>query len=56
MTHTNHSVLLRFLDAKAGTFVLVMLAVSILVPVLNLAVPESSAFHICKPQASAGDR
>ncbi|MFD1697608.1 urea ABC transporter permease subunit UrtC [Roseibium aestuarii] len=40
------SYLFRTLDAKAGVFVALLLAVTLLVPVLNLAVPEGSFFHV----------
>src|SRR6201747_968646 len=39
-------VLTRSLDRSATIFVLVIIAVGIVVPLLNLAVPESSPFHV----------
>jgi urea transport system permease protein len=38
--------LIRSLDRGAAMFVIVIAAIAILVPVLNLAVPESSALHL----------
>ena len=42
---TTH-ILIRSLDRGATLFLIVIAAIAILVPVLNLALPESSAFHI----------
>jgi urea transport system permease protein len=39
-------ILIRSLDRGATLFLIVIAAIAILVPVLNLALPESSAFHI----------
>jgi urea transport system permease protein len=39
-------VLIRALDRGAGVFLVVIAGIAILVPVLNLALPESSAFHL----------
>jgi urea transport system permease protein len=38
--------LIRSLDRGALTFIVVVLAIAVLVPFLNLAVPASSAFHL----------
>jgi urea transport system permease protein len=38
--------LLRILDRGAAIFLLLVIAAGILIPVLNLALPESSAFHV----------
>jgi len=42
---TSH-ILIRSLDRGAALFLIVIAAIAIGVPVLNLAVPESSAFHV----------
>jgi urea transport system permease protein len=42
---TGH-ILIRSLDRGATLFLIVVAAIAILVPVLNLVLPESSAFHI----------
>ena len=39
-------ILIRSLDRGATIFLIVLAAIAIVVPVLNLAVPESSAFHV----------
>ena len=38
--------LLRILDRGAMTFLAVLAAVTVLVPLLNLAFPETSALHV----------
>src|SRR6202035_3057994 len=38
--------LIRSLDRGALAFIVVVLAIAVLVPFLNLAVPASSAFHL----------
>jgi urea transport system permease protein len=38
--------LIRTVDRSAAAFLVVVVAIAIIVPVLNLAVPESSAFHV----------
>src|SRR5271169_4453676 len=39
-------ILIRSLDRGATLFLIVIAAIGILVPVLNMAVPEASAFHV----------
>jgi urea transport system permease protein len=39
-------ILIRSLDRGATIFLIVLAAIAVAIPVLNLAVPESSAFHI----------
>ncbi len=38
--------LIRTIDRSAAIFLIVVAAIAIMVPVLNLAVPQSSAFHV----------
>src|SRR5271170_7814370 len=45
MSASSH-LLIRSIDRGATIFLIVMAAIAVLVPVLNLAVPESSAFHV----------
>jgi urea transport system permease protein len=42
---TTH-ILIRSIDRSAAIFLIVLAAIAIAIPVLNLAVPESSAFHV----------
>jgi urea transport system permease protein len=42
---TSH-ILIRSIDRSAALFLIVLAAIAIAIPVLNLAVPESSAFHV----------
>jgi urea transport system permease protein len=42
---TSH-ILIRSLDRSAATFLIVVIAAAIAVPVCNLAIPASSAFHV----------
>src|SRR5271169_5907529 len=39
-------ILIRSLDRGATLFLIVIAAVAVVVPLLNLALPESSAFHV----------
>ncbi len=42
----NSHLLIRTVDRSAAIFLIVVAAIAILVPIANLAVPESSAFHL----------
>ena len=43
---TGSHILIRSLDRGATIFLIVVAAIAIVVPILNLAVPESSVFHL----------
>ena len=43
---TGSHMLIRSLDRGATAFLFAVAAIAIVVPILNLALPESSAFHV----------